>query len=372
MRPLLLLCACLPAMALAQSANPSYRAKYYYKNHDSANVVFYIKPDAKTVAFFKKENLVFTDSFSYQARPAQGFDSIISVSQRVFTAPFFIKNTEVTNQEYREFATEMKAPFYQPDTAVWYEIDAEDNIHPFVNYYYQNKAYNAYPVVGISFYQAQYFCKWKTIKINEALRKAGVLNYEAEVSLPSETEFNTAIIKYNFGWLKSAQNTCGYNPSHSYISYAIGCGQFRCNFKSITTERGAELKPVMDKTWQAFGFTVTPALSYQNALGVFNLMGNVEEWTLTTGTQNLYNNLQYIYTTTGNIIANTQTRIDSNALNKYIYTPDALKNCAAVKGGSWTDDIYYLQPEAVKFYPQWYKSKSLGFRYVVHLRKTKP
>ena len=68
---------------------------------------------------------------------------------------FYISTTEVSNKQYREFLDDLKKKgetdklnAAMVDTVKWRDFIVHNE--PYVNYYFQNKAYNDYPVVNIS------------------------------------------------------------------------------------------------------------------------------------------------------------------------------------------------------------------------------
>jgi formylglycine-generating enzyme required for sulfatase activity len=54
--------------------------------------------------------------------------------------------------------------------------------------YFNNKKYNDYPVVGVSFKMAEYFCLWKTMLENEQMKEKGLPNVHL-YRIPLETEW---------------------------------------------------------------------------------------------------------------------------------------------------------------------------------------
>ena len=88
---------------------------------------------------------------------------------------FYMDQYEVTNDFWRHYETWVARVFgdvkpelvdmVRPDTTVWREELAYND--PLVEYYYRHKAYNNYPVVGVTWEQAEKFCQWRTDRENE-------------------------------------------------------------------------------------------------------------------------------------------------------------------------------------------------------------
>jgi formylglycine-generating enzyme required for sulfatase activity len=84
----------------------------------------------------------------------------------------YIDQTEVTNISWREYLyylSDIKKDEseYQkalPDTLVW---NSDTSASPLSEYYYRHPSFNNYPVVGISYEQANEFCKWRTYAANQ-------------------------------------------------------------------------------------------------------------------------------------------------------------------------------------------------------------
>ncbi len=100
---------------------------------------------------------------------------------------FYMDETEVTNIMYREYLHWIKRVFpsteelYRniytsvvPDSLVWRDRLSYNEVY--VDNYFRHPAYNDYPVVGVSWVQANKFCKWRTDRVNEnILIKKGIL-----------------------------------------------------------------------------------------------------------------------------------------------------------------------------------------------------
>ena len=108
--------------------------------------------------------------------------------RRMQVSSFFIGETEVTNYEYREYLTWLKVVFptedpayrdiYEgalPDPAVFSNKLSTDNFST-ENYLFSPE-FSYYPVVGITWLQANNYCDWLTDRANEkALMDKGILS----------------------------------------------------------------------------------------------------------------------------------------------------------------------------------------------------
>jgi len=106
--------------------------------------------------------------------------------RRVTVASFYMDETEVANIDYREYLFWLKRVYpdhpekYQealPDTMVWQEKLAYNE--PFIVNYLRHPAYSNYPVVGVTWIQANAYCKWRSDRVNEQrLVDKGVLAHD--------------------------------------------------------------------------------------------------------------------------------------------------------------------------------------------------
>ncbi|NBC09208.1 MAG: SUMF1/EgtB/PvdO family nonheme iron enzyme [Bacteroidetes bacterium] len=121
-----------------------------------------------------------------------------NVPRRVTVSSFYMDETEVSNINYREYLYWIQRVFGEsypevyrnalPDTLVWREELSYNE--PFVETYFRHPSYDNYPVVGVSWVQANEFCKWRTDRVNEMiLVEKGVLNLNTEQK--DEDNFNT-------------------------------------------------------------------------------------------------------------------------------------------------------------------------------------
>jgi gliding motility-associated lipoprotein GldJ len=96
--------------------------------------------------------------------------------RRVTVASFYMDETEVSNQDYREYVhwlsrvyagNKAKINSVLPDTALWRNELAFNE--PYVENYFRHPAYSDYPVVGVTWEQANAYCAWRTDRVNEQI-----------------------------------------------------------------------------------------------------------------------------------------------------------------------------------------------------------
>ncbi len=97
--------------------------------------------------------------------------------RRVTVSTFYMDETEVTNHFWLEYIAWLERIYGDnnseiveralPDTLAWREKLAYNE--PLVKYYLRHPAYREYPVVGVSWRQANEFCKWRTDRVNEGI-----------------------------------------------------------------------------------------------------------------------------------------------------------------------------------------------------------
>lgn len=106
-----------------------------------------------------------------------------NVPRRVTVSSFYMDQFEITNFNWLEYIYWVKRtyPSYPliyknalPDTNSWRNPLAFNE--KFVEYYLRHPAYRDYPVVGVSWLQANDFCNWRTDRVNEyILIREGIL-----------------------------------------------------------------------------------------------------------------------------------------------------------------------------------------------------
>ena len=125
--------------------------------------------------------------------------------KKATVASFYMDETEVTNQHWLEYMYWMKRVYNKsyphvykkclPDTLAWRKTLGYRE--KYVNYYLRHPSYRDYPVVGVSWLQANEFCKWRTDRVNEAiLVREGIIQwhfadiYNSDVDAGNNTNYD--------------------------------------------------------------------------------------------------------------------------------------------------------------------------------------
>lgn len=107
-----------------------------------------------------------------------------NIPRNVTVSSFYMDETEVANVHYREYIYWLQRSYSAdypeeigkalPDSTAWREALSFNE--PLVTNYFRHAAYNFYPVVGVNWYQANAYCKWRSDRVNEMiLIKNGML-----------------------------------------------------------------------------------------------------------------------------------------------------------------------------------------------------
>jgi len=114
--------------------------------------------------------------------------------RRVTVSSFYLDQKEVSNKNYKEYLHWLEKVYIptnqdsivneaRPDTLVWRSELAYNE--PMVEAYFRHPSFNDYPVVGISWDQANEYCKWRTDRANEKLlTKLGYIDAKNDANKP--------------------------------------------------------------------------------------------------------------------------------------------------------------------------------------------
>ena len=224
-----------------------------------------------------------------------------------------------------DFLNTYIVPVY-PDTTCWVNDFPNANNEAYMRLYFSSPSYNDYPVVGVTWEQAKAFCAWRTEYL---LRGLGAqARYIQRYRLPTEIE-----------WEYAARGKEG-NP-------------FPWSGKDMTNDKGcffANFKPD-EGNYTEDGNLITSQVGIYgaNSNGLFDMAGNVAEWTST------------VYTEAGVAAmsdVNPQLSYDAAKEDPYV-----LKR-KSVRGGSWKDPVSYIRSAWRTWEYQNQPRSYIGFRCV--------
>jgi formylglycine-generating enzyme len=242
-------------------------------------------------------------------------------------------NNRDTNIQRKEFIIKQDIRVY-PDTLCWIRDYAYSYNEPMSKQYYSHPAYGNYPVVGVNWKQATAFCEWRTsylMAYNESKKKSG----QTDFRLPTEAQWEYAA--------RGGRSQSAYPWGGPYLRNKKGC--LLANFK-----------PGRGNYPEDGGlYTVRADAYWPNDFGLYNMAGNVSEWT-----SSLYYEGSY------NFQHDMNPDVRWNAKNS---DPPRMKR-KVLRGGSWKDVAYFLQT-GTRAYEYLDTAKSyIGFRCVIDLPPT--
>lgn len=205
--------------------------------------------------------------------------SQIAHQKQITISAFFMDETEITNNEFRQFLQALNEEgtvvdtileswdfamgpedvldYIHPDTTVWVRDFSYAYNEPLMENYFWHPAFDEYPVVGVNWYQAQAFCLWRTKHLNE-YRQERDLAPMPRFRLPTEAEWEYAA--------RGGYEHKLYPWEGPYLRNSKGC--FLANFKP---GRG-------DYIADNFEYTAPADAYFPNDYGLYNMPGNVAEW----------------------------------------------------------------------------------------------
>jgi gliding motility-associated lipoprotein GldK len=208
-----------------------------------------------------------------------------------------------------------------PDTTVWIKDFTYSYNEPMHNDYFSHPAYQDYPVVGVSWTQAVAFCNWRTKFKNDYQRDKGKPNV-SRFRLPNEAEWEYAAR----GGIPSGT----YPWGSPYLLNDRAC--FLANFKPLRGDYAAD---------QAV-YTVEAKSYLPNDYNLYNMAGNVAEWTNSSYNAGSY---EYVSSLNPNMSFDTEKR-------------------KVIRGGSWKDVAYFLRVSSRDFEYSDTSRSYIGFRTV--------
>ncbi len=197
-----------------------------------------------------------------------------------------------------------------PDTTVWARMFSYSYNDPMVVNYNNARTFDEYPVVGVTYHQAEAFCNWRTQLWRGARTRNGEdrLESNAIFKLPTEEQWEWAA--------RGGRKQAPFPWGGPFIVNKKGCylANFKPNRGNYSSDGGL--------------YTVKVTAYTPNDYGLYNMSGNVSEWT----SSSYFNNSSAVVD-------------DMNPTIRYdIKDTDPLwMKRKVIRGGSWKDVAYYLQ-----------------------------
>ncbi|MFV0291090.1 MAG: SUMF1/EgtB/PvdO family nonheme iron enzyme [Mangrovibacterium sp.] len=215
-----------------------------------------------------------------------------------------------------------------PDTLCWIRDYTYSYNEPWATRYSWHPGFDEYPVVGVNWVQAKAFCYWRTAIQTKYLVSKNQDPLQ-DYRLPTEVE-----------WEYAARGTrmASMYPWGGYYTRNQE-GEFLANFK-----------PLRGNYVEDGGLATMKVASYApNDYGLYDMAGNVAEWTITAYDESAY---MYVYDLNPNFEYNAKPN-----------DPPVMKR-KVIRGGSWKDIAQYIQTSTRSFEYQDTVKSYVGFRCV--------
>lgn len=275
---------------------------------------------AKYIEMPNAPNMVFIEGGSFVMGITE--EDVINLARnrvtKVTVPSFFMDRTEIANIHWLEFMNffyrnrdsipagmtfeEYSEEILLPDTTVWAsEAAANDS---YVSNYLRYPGFRMYPVVGISWIQAQEFCKWRTKMVNhytqekstytgvaldgkltvgefkktkEKVDTSNIILYP-DYRLPTEIEWEyaaKAMVATQYDDVRGGkQRLYPWDGRYVRNPYKPNTGLFMANFK-----RGrGDYAGIAGRQNDGAMLTASVYSYPPNDFGLYNMAGNVNEW----------------------------------------------------------------------------------------------
>ena len=219
-----------------------------------------------------------------------------------------------------------------PDTTCWINDFQNAENEVYMRLYFTHSNFNDYPVVGVNWEQANAFCNWRTDYLIKGL--GAQAKFVQRYRLPTEAE-----------WEFAARGKEGNELPWNQEGVASDKGCYYANFKPDRGNYTKDGNLITSKT----------GIYSANSNGLYDMAGNVAEWTST------------VYTDAGvEAMNDLNPTLQYNAAKE---DPYRLKK-KSVRGGSWKDPESFIRSAWRTWEYQNQPRCYIGFRCVRSLANT--
>ncbi len=348
------------ATGMAYNEEDGFKVAPYQGQPDGPNLVFI--EGGRTVLGSFEEDLLKTGD---------------NMERTVTIASFYMDQTEIANIHWLEYLFYIKRDsseeFYQsslPDTLVWKSELAYND--PYVDHYLRYPGFRYFPVVGVSWEQANNFAEWRTLVVNKTLaEQAGVevaeggsgrIPLESGVvlpnyRLPSEAEWEYAAqALIGNQWLDENQTHKRLYPWDGHAlrnPYGKEMGMFLANFKRGRGDYAGIAGKLND------GAMITDYIyNYPpNDFGLYNMAGNVNEWVYDVYRPTSFQVIDDLNPLRRDGYLDQEDGYDTEGFQSLIDNKSRV-----YKGGSWKDVAYWMSPGTRRYLAEDSCTSTIGFR----------
>ena len=301
-----------------------------------------------------------------------------NTKRTITIASFYMDETEIANIHWLEYLFYIRSDssdeaYYAalPDTTVWARALAYND--PYVSHYLRYPGFRYYPVVGVSWKQANNYCAWRTRVVNNQLADdAGLFeeDYDAsstlletgavipDIRLPTEAEWEYAA-QGLVGTQKYNDENFEYGRVYPWDGYGLrypygrGLGRFYANFKRGRGDYAGIARKLNDGAMT----TADIYANFPNDYGLYNMAGNVNEWVWDVYRPLSFQDFEDLNPVRRDGFLDEEEGYDVKNFNSLISN-----NVRVYKGGSWADVAFWMSPGTRRYLEQDSATATIGFR----------